>query len=106
MGEESSSTGSRLPQVQGTERCLGLIIDFNEGWNSQTKGDIEDALRKCIGHPPDGETWVVSLTTGFAQHYCEVRVRTASQTRTRLFFEEPGNLPKTINDWINLYPLR
>jgi len=85
---------------------LGLIIDFNEGWNSQTKGDIEDALRKCIGQPPDGETWVVSLTTGFAQHYCEVRVRTASQTRTRLFFEEPGNLPKTINDWINLYPLR
>jgi len=85
---------------------LGLIIDFNEGWLSQTKNGIEEALRECIGEPPDGETWVVSLTAGFAQLYCEVRVRTASQTRTRFFFEEPHNLPNAIHDWIKLYPLR
>jgi hypothetical protein len=84
---------------------LGLIVDFNEGWDPQTKVDIEDAVRKCIADPPQGEKWIVSLAAGFAQSYCEVRVRTPSQTRTRFFFEDPRSLPKAITDWIQLYPL-
>jgi hypothetical protein len=94
------------PPVQGTERRLSLIVDFEQGWDSHVRIAIEDALRKCIVEPPQGEDWVVSLAVGFAQHYCEVQVRTPSQTRTRFFFEDPGNLPQAITDWIQLYPLR
>jgi len=85
---------------------VGLIIDFNENWDSQTKSDVDDALRKCIAEPPDDEKWVVSLAAGFAQHYCEIRIKTPRQTRTHFFFEEPRHLPAAIIAWINLYPLR
>ena len=85
---------------------MGLIIEFNEGWGTQTKSDIEDALRKCIAEPPKSERWVVSLAAGLAQNYCEVRVKTPRQTRTRFFFEELRHLPAAITAWINLYPLR
>ena len=85
---------------------MGLIVDFNQGWDSQLRIAIENALRKSIVGPPDGETWTVSLAAGFAQSYCEVRVSTLSQTRTRLFFEDSHSWPKAITDWIQLYPLR
>jgi hypothetical protein len=85
---------------------VGLVVYFDEGWDPKTRRDVEDAIRKCIGDPPKDEKWFASLTTGFAQNYCEVQVTTPNQTRTRLFFEEASMLPKAITDWINIYPLR
>ena len=85
---------------------MGLIVDFNEGWDSQTKSKIERALRECLAEPPDGENWKVSLVAGFAYSYCEVRVVTPNQTRSRLFFEDPHSLVTAVRDWLQLYPLR
>jgi len=85
---------------------LVLIVDFNGFWDSPTKISIEDTIRKCIAEPPEDEQWIVSLTAGFALPYCEVRIRTPNQTRSRLFFEPLGKLPQAITDWIRLYPLR
>lgn len=85
---------------------MGVVVYFNEGWDPETRRHVEDAIRKCIGDPPKDEEWGVSLITGFSQDYCEVKVMTPNQTRTRLFFEEPAKLPKVITDWIEMYPLR
>ena len=85
---------------------MSLIVEFKQGWDSHVRAAIENALRKCIAEPPPDENWVVSLEAGFAQHYCEVRVRTPSQTRTRFFFEDPRRLAQAITAWIQLYPLR
>jgi hypothetical protein len=85
---------------------VGLIVDFNQDWDFHVRIAIENALRKCIPEPPKDEDWIVSLAAGFAQSYCEVSVKTPSQTRTRFFFEDPHSLPKAITDWIHLYPLR
>jgi hypothetical protein len=91
--------------MQGTERRLGLIVNFDGFWDSPTKISIEDTIRKCV-EPPEDDQWIVSLAAGFALQYCDVRIRTPNQTRTRLFFEPPDNLPQAIADWIRLYPLR
>jgi hypothetical protein len=85
---------------------MGVNVYFNESWDRSTKKAIEDAIRKCIGEPPRGEDWLVTVTAGFAQTYCEVKVRTPNQTRSRFFFDEGTNLPKAIARWIAIYPLR
>jgi len=85
---------------------MGLLVNFDGGCDSRAKSEIEDAIRKCVGDPPKDEKWVVSVRVGFAQNYCEVRVVTAHQTRTRLFFDETPKLAKAIADWIGMYPLR
>lgn len=85
---------------------MGLIVNFNEGWDPKTKSNIEREIRQCISDPPIDEEWVVSVIAGFSQNYCDVRVTTPNQTRTRLFFEEAPKLAKAITDWINMYPLR
>jgi hypothetical protein len=85
---------------------LGLIVDFNEGWNSQRRIEIDAAIRECLAQPPDGENWRVSLVAGFAPSYCEVRVKTPNQTRSRLFFEDPPSLAKAVTQWLRLYRLR
>ncbi len=63
-------------------------------------------LRKTLGLPPADEKWVVSVDAADFSEYCEVRVVTPNQRRSRLFFEDPANLPKAITEWIELYPLR
>jgi hypothetical protein len=85
---------------------MALIVDFNQGWDSKTKTAIEEAIRECIGKPPDGEDWTVSVNCGTGHNFCDIRLTTPNQTRTRVFFEERANLPKAISDWIALYPLR
>jgi len=85
---------------------VGLIVYFDEGWDPKTRRDVEDAVRKCIGDPPGAEEWIASLTTGLSQNYCEIKLMTPNQTRSRLFFEEAAKLPQAITDWINVYPLR
>ena len=91
--------------VQGIEREVGLTIEFNEGWDLKAKSEVENALRKCISEPPEAEKWSVSLTTGLP-YYCEVRVVTPRQKRSRLFFDDSANLPEAITEWIKSYPLR
>jgi hypothetical protein len=85
---------------------VALTIDFRGGWEPRTKTQIEQALRKTVGLPPAGEKWVVSVVAAGLSQYCEVRVVTPNQRRSRLFFEDPANLPKAITEWIELYPLR
>ena len=85
---------------------MGLIVSFDGGWDSQSKNVIEDILRKAIGAPPRDENWSVTLCLGFSQSYCEVRIVTPHQARTRLFLEEPSKLGVAIVNWINMYPLR
>ncbi len=84
---------------------MGLLVKFDGNWDSQAKKEIEDAIRRRIGEPPNNENWVVSVTTGLSQNYCDVRVTTTRQIRSRLFFEDPKKLPKAIVDWISMYPL-
>jgi hypothetical protein len=89
-----------------SERRLSLIVDFNECWDLQAKIAIEEALRQRVPEPPQDQTWVISLATGLTQNYCEVQIKTPSQTRTRFFFEDPRHLPQAITEWIESYPLR
>lgn len=85
---------------------MALIVEFDGEWDPKSKREIEDAVRKCIGAPPEDEKWTVSIAAGFSQSYCEVQVMTPNQTRTRLFFEDPARLANAITDWIKSYPLR
>jgi len=82
-----------------------LRVYFDGDWDAKIKGDIEDAIRDCIGDPPADEDWAVSIVPSFSFQYCEVKVKTQRQARRRLFFEDPGMLPRAISDWIKLYPL-
>ena len=84
---------------------MALTIDFGTGWDRKTRNEIEGALRACIGEPPQSEEWVVSLRAGFSR-YCDVKIATPSQRRSRLSFEDPAHLPKAITEWIELYPLQ
>lgn len=87
---------------------MPLRVLFDGDWDARNKAikeEIEKALHACIGDPPAGQVWFVSLFLSESLHFCEVKVRTPSQSRMRLFFEEPRALPKIIVDWIALYPL-
>ena len=95
-----------VSRYQRNERQVGLLVNFDGGCDSRAKNEIEDAIRKCVGEPPKDEKWVVSVRMGLSQNYCEVRVVTANQTRTRLFLDETSKLAKAIADWISMYPLR
>jgi len=85
---------------------MGLLFEFNDGWDPQNRKKIEDAVRKCVGQPRNNDKWFVSVTTGFSGQFCEVQVMTPNQTRSHLFFEDPANLAEAIADWISMYPLR
>jgi hypothetical protein len=85
---------------------MGLTVNFDGSWDSQTRKETEDAIRGCIAEPPNNENWVVSLSAGLSRDFCEVQVTTARQSRSRLFFEEPSKLAKAITEWIGMYPLR
>jgi len=84
---------------------MGLTIEFIGNWDSLAKDAVQDSVRRSIGEPPDGETWHVSLTSGFFQDHCEVRVTTSNQVRSRLFLDRPEMLPDAVARWIARYPL-
>lgn len=85
---------------------MAFTVNFDGSWDSRTRKEIEDAIRGCVGEPPNNETWVVSLSAGFSRDFCEVQVTTARQNRSRLFFEESSKLARAITEWISMYPLR
>lgn len=85
---------------------MGLLVNFDGSWDSQGRKEIEDAIRKSVGEPRNDENWVVSITAGLLRDYCEVRVTTTRQTRSRVFFDDSSKLAKAITDWIGMYPLR
>ncbi|HXX46008.1 MAG TPA: hypothetical protein VEJ38_14860 [Candidatus Acidoferrales bacterium] len=85
---------------------MSLTVNFDGSWDSQTRKEIEDAVRRCIGEPPNNESWAVLLSAGLSGDFCEVQVTTAHQSRSRLFFDDSSKLAKAITEWIGMYPLR
>ena len=85
---------------------MGLNLHFDGFWDEETKGNIEHAIRDCIGEPPKDEEWVVSIVRHYTFQPCAVQVKTLKQTRSRLFFEQSSALSKAIPDWLKLYPLQ
>jgi len=84
---------------------MSLSLNFTGYWDTETQGQLEDAIRVCIGEPPEEENWSVSVERSFSLIYCNVRAKTLRQTRSRMFVDEPSALPKAITDWLKLYPL-
>jgi hypothetical protein len=83
---------------------VSLCVDFDGFWDTVVMKRIDDALRSCIGNPPDGEEWTVSLTS--FSGYCVVFVKTLQQTRRKMFFLRASELVEAIPTWLELYPLR
>jgi hypothetical protein len=83
---------------------MSLQIEFQGAWGGEAARQIEKALRICIGEPPAGETWKVSLSHDST--FTEVLVKTLRQTRRQMFFVDVSELAKAIPDWLNQYPLR
>ncbi|HXQ27368.1 MAG TPA: hypothetical protein VN822_13240 [Candidatus Acidoferrales bacterium] len=81
-------------------------MNFDGFWDADTRGNIEHAIRACVGEPPKDEEWVVSVVRQFPFQPCAVQVKTLKQTRSRLFFENSPALSKAIPDWLKLYPLK
>ena len=82
---------------------MSLSLDFTGDWGPATQGEVEGAIRECIGEPPRGEDWSVSLRR--SPFYCEVRVKTPRQTRRRMFVHDLSELAKAVTDWLVSYPL-
>jgi len=85
---------------------MGLTFQFDGFWDTDIRGNIEHAIRECVGEPPNGEEWVVSIARSFPFQPCTVQVKTLNQTRSRLFFEHSSALSKAIPNWLMLYPLK
>jgi hypothetical protein len=83
---------------------MALRIDFDGFWDWGTTRRIEGALRQCLGDPPSGEEWSVSVTS-FGS-YCVVLVKTNHQTRRKLFLLHPFELTEAIPNWLKQYPLQ
>jgi hypothetical protein len=84
---------------------MSLSLNFTGYWDAETQGQLEKAIRVCVGEPPKDEDWSVSLGRSISLIYCDVRVKTSHQTRSRMFVEDPSALPKAITDWLMSYPL-
>jgi len=84
---------------------MSLSLHFTGYWDAATQGQLEKAIRECIGEPPKDQEWSVSLSRSFSLLSCDVRVKTLHQTRSRMFLDDLSALPKAITDWLNLYPL-
>ena len=81
---------------------MGLRIDFDGYWDDATRLLIGEAVRTCMGEPPGGENWSVSVDRTAA--YCDLCVTTPRQTRRRMFFDELQMLPRAVCNWLKLYP--
>ncbi len=84
---------------------MSLSLTFSGYWDADTQGRLEQAIRVCIGEPPKIEDWSVSLDRSISHNFCDVRVKTLHQTRSRMFLDDPSALPKAITDWLKSYPL-
>ena len=83
---------------------MSLLIDFDGLWNGGTEARVENALRECIGQPPGDEEWNVAVTSYGS--YCMVVVKTAQQTRRKMFFLSASELVEALPVWLKQYPLR
>jgi hypothetical protein len=102
-----SAHGDSSPKVESFGLCvcaMGLQIDFDGLWNQGTIERLESALRKCIGDPPPGEIWRVSVTS-FGS-YCVVLVKATQQTCRKVFFMKAAELAEAIPVWLKQYPLQ
>jgi hypothetical protein len=84
---------------------MSLSVNFTGYWDAATQRQLESAIRGCIGEPPRGEDWSVSLGRSSSLIYCDVRVKTLHQTRSRMFVDDLSALPKAITGWLMSYPL-
>ena len=82
---------------------MSLSLNFTGDWDAATQGELESAIRECIGEPPRGEDWSVSLRR--SSFFCDVRFKTLRQTRSRMFMDDLSALSKAITDWLMAYPL-
>ena len=59
---------------------MSIQICFDGVWHVQTRQVVESALRSCIGAPPDGEEWNVTITS--YSNFRVVLVKTANAAET------------------------
>ena len=83
---------------------MSLTVNFEGLWTSDTKTRLEKALRECVGEPPGDEEW--SLAVSSYGRYCIVLVKTAQQTRRKVFFLRAAELAEAIPMWLEQYPLQ
>ena len=83
---------------------MSLQIGFEGTWDWEIKAHIESTLRAFVDGPPHGEEWTILVTS--VGDFCIIRVRTAKQTRIKLFPLIPSELATKIPDWLNHYPVR
>jgi hypothetical protein len=83
---------------------MSLLIDFDGLWDGGSETRVESALRECIGQPPGDEEWSVAVTSYGS--YCMVFVKTAQQTRRKMFFLSASELAEALPVWLKQYPLR
>lgn len=83
---------------------MGLRIDLDGVWDLEVRTRIEGAIRDCVGEPPSGEDWSVSVS--IFDSYSVVIVKTTHQTRRKMFFSEVSKLSEAIPEWLQQYPLR
>ena len=83
---------------------MSLHINFDGVSDSGIQARIETAIRDCIGNPPRGEDWSVTVTS-FGSG-CTVVVKTPNQTRKKVFLLRASELPEAIPPWLRQYPLR
>lgn len=83
---------------------MSLRIEFDGVSDCNTMQNIETALRSHIGTSPNDEEWSVSIRSHGS--FCVVLVKTAQQTRRKLFFLPAAELADAIPEWLDRYHLR
>lgn len=84
-----------------------LSITTDGFWHPSAKEALVSTVRDCVGEPPHGERWNLTISaspSGLPYH--RVTITTPNQRREKYFFDIDTDLGQSICAWLGSYPLR
>jgi len=94
----------RDQRTSEVQKMSGLAIVM-EDVDPRNSANVESAIRKRLGEPPEDENWTLTITgSPSGLSYYRAVINTPRHSR-QLFIFESDDLAGEICDWLKLYPL-